>query len=143
MAYCEEAAATLFHATETDPGVLECIVLKQLCASLVATAAAMAEHSSSVAISLLRVCCKSIRSRPHEALQQLQNSTVILRVTQVLKNSSIKHEHELDTRAADNLLMYSSMILVSMAVELGDAVLQVGRCWLYHIHPLTCFRSHF
>ncbi len=123
MAYCEHAASTLFDATETHPGIVEYIVLKQLCASLVSTAAAMAEHSCSVAISLLRVCCKSIRSRPHEASQQLQSSTTILRLTAVLKNSSMKHE--LDTRAADSLLMYSSMILVSMAAELGDAILQV------------------
>ena len=126
MAYCEEASAALFAATETDCCVVESVVDKSLCALLVSTAAAMSDHSCLVAVALLRVCCKCVQLLPAQTAQQLQDSKTVQRLTTVLKSSTVQHgPQHANTAAVESLRMYSSMLLVSLASELGDSVLQV------------------
>ncbi len=126
--YCEEASSALFDATETAPTIVKSIVEKQLCASLVSTAAAMSEHSCSTAVFLLRVCCKCVQVSPLQTVQQLQSSTVCQRLTTILKISSFHRDlKHVNATCFESLRMYSSMLLVSLASELGEAVLQVGQ----------------
>jgi hypothetical protein len=103
-------------------------VEKQLCGPLVAAAAAMSEHSCSAAVSLLRVCCKCAQLFSPQTVQQLQTSTICQRLTTMLKISSIQRgPQHVNAAAFESLRMYCSMLLVSLASELGEAVLQVAR----------------
>jgi hypothetical protein len=116
----------LFDATETAPSIIQSVVEKQLCMSLVSTAAAMSEHSCCTAVPLLRVCCKCVQLLPHPTLQQLQTSTVCQRLTNILKISSNQRgPQHINASVFESLRMYSSMLLVSLASELGEAVFQV------------------
>lgn len=126
MSHCEEASAALFAATETDSCIVDSVVDKNLCASLVSTAAAMSEHSCGVAVALLRVCCKCVQLLSVQTVQQLQDSKTVQRLTIVLKSSTIQRgPQHVDTAAVESLRMYSSMLLVALASELGESVLQV------------------
>ena len=134
MAHCEEASSALFVATETDRCVVESVVDKSLCALLVSTAAAMSDHSCLVAVALLRVCCKCVQLFPAQTAQQLQDSKTVQRLTTVLKSSTVQHGPQHVSKATvESLRMYGSMLLVSLASELGDSVLQVMRPVFEHL----------
>lgn len=126
VSYCEEASSALFVATETEPLIVKSIVDKKLCASLVSAAAAMSEHSCPVAVALLRVCCKCMQSLSVETSRQLHNSATVQGLTAILKSSTMHRDPQLaNTTSIESLRMYSSMLLISLASELGEAVLQV------------------
>jgi hypothetical protein len=126
VSYCEEASSALFVATETEPHIVESIVDNKLCASLVSAAAAMSEHSCTVAVALLRVCCKCMQALSVDTSRQLHNSATVQGLTAILKSSTMHRDPQfVNSTSIESLRMYSSMLLISLASELGEAVLQV------------------
>jgi hypothetical protein len=61
-----------------------------------------------------------------QAVQQLQSSPACQRLTVILKSSSMQRGPQVNAANVESLRMCSSMLLVSLASELGEAVLQVA-----------------
>jgi hypothetical protein len=86
----------------------------------------MSEHSCTVAVALLRVCCKCMQSLSVGTSRQLHNSATVQGLTAILKSSTMHRDPQfVSSTSIESLRMYSSMLLISLASDLGEAVLQV------------------